>query len=329
MLQRFLLLWLTLLSLVAFSWPTIFENLSLDIRSFDPFVATHRFGMLKLLIVVAMFAVGSLLPRDEFRDLRKRWPTVLGGTAIQYTVMPLFAFGAAQLFALSEPATIGLIMVGCVPGAMASNVLTLAARGNVSYSVSLTTSATLLSPLVVPFVLSWLLGERIEIDPLAEFQKLMLLVVGPVLAGHFACRFSDRVQRAMKSAGPILANTAILWIIATVVGLNRDRLGDITPRVLGALLAVNLLGYTAGFFGGRLMRLPTGMKRALTLEVGMQNAGLGTVLVLDLFKDNPAVAIPTAAYTFGCMLTGTLLVQIWSRGDDGEQGQPQPDGTPG
>jgi BASS family bile acid:Na+ symporter len=227
--------------------------------------------------------------------------------------MPVLAYGMSRVFDLDDASTIGLIMVGCVPGAMASNVLTLAARGNVSYSVSLTTSATLLSPVVVPFVLSLTLGRSVEIDPLAEFSKLMLLVVGPVLTGHLLCRFSKSVDRVMQASGVVIANCAILWIIATVVGLNRDRLGDTTPKVLLALLLVNLLGYAAGFTGGRLMRLPVGMKRALTLEVGMQNAGLGTVLVLDLFRDNPAVAIPTAAYTFGCMLTGTILAQIWSR----------------
>jgi BASS family bile acid:Na+ symporter len=63
------------------------------------------------------------------------------------------------------------------------------------------------------------------------------------------------------------------------------------------------------------MRIPDAMRRALTLEVGMQNAGLGTGLILTLFPDHPAAAIPTAAYTFGCMFTGTLLAHVWSRRD--------------
>jgi BASS family bile acid:Na+ symporter len=75
---------------------------------------------------------------------------------------------------------------------------------------------------------------------------------------------------------------------------------------------INLLGYTAGWLGGLAMRLPVPMRRALTLEIGMQNAGLGTGLILTLFPDYPAAAIPTAAYTFGCMLTGTVLANVWS-----------------
>ena len=90
--------------------------------------------------------------------------------------------------------------------------------------------------------------------------------------------------------------------------------------MLVALLILNLLGYAAGFFGGRLMQLPSGMRRALTLEVGMQNAGLGTVMVSELFSNQPDALIPTAAYTFVCMLTGTILAQLWSRGGSKGQG---------
>jgi BASS family bile acid:Na+ symporter len=194
---------------------------------------------------------------------------------------------------------------------MASNVLTLASRGNVSYSVSLTTSATLLSPLVVPVALRIALSTEQSIDTAAIFVKLLTTVVGPVLLGHALCRFSARLEAVMSRIGPGLANLAILWIIAVVVGLNRDRLHDVTGGLLIALLALNVLGYLAGYAGAATLRLNEPMRRALTLEVGMQNAGLGTILVLELFPEG--AAIPTAAYTFGCMLTGSMLAQYWSR----------------
>ena len=89
------------------------------------------------------------------------------------------------------------------------------------------------------------------------------------------------------------------------------RLADIGALLLAALLGVNLLGYVAGDLGARGLRLSPPMRRALTLEVGMQNAGLGTTLALGLFPDRPAVAVPGALYTFGCMLTGTVLASYW------------------
>lgn len=310
MLQRYLLLWLVLLSAVAYGWPELAAGWGTD-----PFVATKQHNLLLPIFGVAMFCIGCLLPQDELRQLKRRWHSVLAGTALQYAVMPLLAYAAAHAFDLSQELTVGVILVGCVPGAMASNVLTLAARGNVSYSVSLTTSATLLSPVVVPVVLVLTLSADYRPDPLQVFLQLLTYVVGPVVAGHLSSRWIERWERAMKRVGPAIANLVILWIIATVVGLNRERLAEITPLVLAALLAINLLGYAAGWFGGSALRLPHDMKRALTLEIGMQNAGLGTTLAMTLFADRPATALPAAMYTFGCMFTGTILARSWAEWD--------------
>lgn len=310
MLQRYLLFWLALSSLVAYLWPRLVPG------GFDPFFETKRLGLLMPLISLAMFAVGCMLPRDEFRQVTRHWPAVLIGTLIQYTSMPLLAWGIGNALRLPPDLLTGVIVVGCVPGAMASNVLTLAARGNVSYSVCLTTCSSLLSPLVVPLALGATLGVSQglsqQIDKYQVFRELLATVVGPVLLGYTLCRWSPRFERAMSGFGPVFANGTILWIIAVVVGLNRDRLGSATPLLMLALLLINLLGYAAGWIGGLGMRLPVPMRRALTLEIGMQNAGLGTALVLSLFPNNPAAAIPTAAYTFGCMFTGTLLAQFWN-----------------
>lgn len=306
-LERLLLLWLTLLCWVAYAWADWFPGEG----SFNPFVLSRSW--LGYLIAVTMFAIGSLLPRDEIRQVFRRWPTVLGGTALQYSTMPLLAYGLGRLFGLEGPWMIGIVMVGCVPGAMASNVLTLMARGNVSYSVSLTTSATILSPLVVPWVLWLALGRMVEDFPTKKVcWDLCWMVVIPVVAGHLLSRSFACWQRASRRIGAIIANLTILWIIAVVVAVNRDEVSQLQGKLLLALLAVNLGGYLAGFLGSFLLRLPDPMRRALTLEIGMQNAGLGTTLALGLFKDAPATALPAALYTFGCMFTGTVLARLWA-----------------
>ena len=312
MLERFLLLWLTLLSLLAYFWSTWFPD-----DWWDPF--TGSAGALKYLFAVTMFAVGSLLPKDEIVQVARRWPMVLGGTTIQYTAMPLLAYGLGRLFGMEGPWMVGIVMVGCVPGAMASNVLTLTARGNVSYSLSLTTSATLLSPLVVPFVLWLALREWVDFPAASVSLDLTWMVVLPVVAGHLLSRRFAAWSNAAGRVGPIIANLTILWIIAVVVGKNRESLVGLDKAFLatflGALLAVNLGGYLAGMLGSFALRLPDPMRRALTLEVGMQNAGLGAVLADGLFGKNSATAIEAiapAVYTFGCMFTGTLLARYWA-----------------
>ncbi len=178
MFDRLLIVWLTVVSLVAYYWPHWFPSLA----AADPFLASKPF--LDHLFALTMFAIGWMLPRDEIEQVRRRWPMVLAGTAVQYTSMPLLAWSMGLLLGLNEDARLGLILVGCVPDAMASGVLTLAARGNVSYAVSLTTASTLLAPLVVPFALRLFLGEASDFNPLAEAWRLTWMVVLPVLFGH-------------------------------------------------------------------------------------------------------------------------------------------------
>ncbi|QDV49112.1 bile acid:sodium symporter family protein [Gimesia fumaroli] len=308
MLQRFLLFWLILLSVVAVFWDRMIPV------DFHPFHDSQPY--LPYLFTATMFVIGSLLPGNEVRDVFRRWHTVLSGTFVQYTVMPGLAF-LMSLFFLDQPELrIGVILVGCVPGAMASNVLTLAARGNVSYSVCLTTSATLLSPLFVPLVL-YLAVSGTDIDALAlaqdSFVKLLTQVVLPVIFGHLLSQLHHGFSRLMQMFGPTFANLSILWIIATIISLNQQRLQNVFLSLAVALLVINLLGYVLGYLAGGVIKLNEPMRRALTLEVGMQNAGLGAVLAGQLFPGKELIALPPALYMFGCMLTGTILAQLWSR----------------
>jgi BASS family bile acid:Na+ symporter len=313
MIQRYLIVWLVLSSLAALMWPEVFP------AAVDPFVGSR--WLLPWMIVVTMFCIGWILPRDEVRQVFRRWPLVFGGTAIQYLTMPTLAYLMGRLLGLQGDFFIGVVMVGCVPGAMASNVLTLNARGNTSYSVSLTTTATLLSPLAVPAALALALQADDSVDVgilLQASRDLLWTVVIPVVVGHLLSLRFPNWEPTARRIGPLVANLTILWIIAVVVGLNRGRLvawsSDVPlAALLAALVGVNAGGYLAGYAGGAVMKLPEAMRRALTLEVGMQNAGLGAVLAGQLFAAREAIAIAPAMYTFGCMLTGTILSTVWSR----------------
>jgi BASS family bile acid:Na+ symporter len=304
MFERLLLLWLCLLGWLAYFWDQWLPGI------WDPFLASGP--VLNYFFAVTMFAVGSLLPKEEIAMVFRRWPTVLGGTAAQFAIMPFLGWSMARLFGFDEGLRIGLIMVGCVPGAMASNVLTLVARGNVSYSVSLTTSSTLLSPIVVPFFLWLCLGHQVDFPALQVSYQLAWMVVLPVVAGHLSSRYHAPWRRLARRYASLVANLCILWIISVVVATNRQYLIHIDVRLFWALLIINLLGYLGGWSGAFLMGLPWPMRRALTLEVGMQNAGLGTLLALRVFSEYPSAAVPPAIYTFGCMLTGTILARFWA-----------------
>jgi bile acid:Na+ symporter, BASS family len=307
-LERHLLWWLLALSGTAYFWPRLVGD---GLAGWDPFLALK--SLINALIVATMFCIGMILPRHEARHVLRRWPTVLGGVAAQYLIMPTLALAFGRLCGLTGDQYLSLVMVGCVPGAMASNILTLLARGNASYSVSLTTTATLLSPVAVP------LGMMLALQSWHYHQVLLsssfylaATVVLPVLAGYALVSRFPRGEALRRRVASLVANTTILLIVASVVGTNREHLELGRGTLLFALLGVNLLGYLGGYASGRLMRLDEPMRRALTLEIGMQNAGLGVALAGYLFPHAHTVAIGPALYTFGCMLTGTLLARYWA-----------------
>ena len=299
-----LLLWLVVTSAIALIWPV-------DSLGFDPLAAPS--WLLWTLIAVTMFCLGTLVQPDELLPLRKRpWWVVLG-VATQVLVMPAAAWLVTKTVPMSPELAAGVILVGCVPGAMASNVLTNTAGGSVAYSVSLTTVATLLSPLTVPAVLSLVATAESDTPLLWTSLQLSLFVVLPTSIGYWLSRSSTLIQRYALRGSSLVASVALLWIIASVVAANRDRLASVGPMLIAALLTINLIGYLAGYAVGGAAALPDRFRRALSLEVGMQNAGLGTTLAVSIYGPTTTATIPTAAYTFGCMFTGTVLAIVWRR----------------
>ncbi len=301
-----LLQWLIAISLLAYLWPV-------EQTGFDPFLAAAWW--LWSLIAITMFALGTLVQTQELIPLRQKPWWVALGVMTQVTVMPIAAWLVAGCVPMSPELAAGVILVGCVPGAMASNVLTHVAGGSVAYSVSLTSVATLLSPLTVPAVLFLVVREQPQVSLTESSIRLAMLVVLPTVVGHLCSRHIATLRELAGKYASLIASIALLWIIASVVAKTRDQLTGVGVTLVFALLLINLMGYAAGWSLGWFAGLPTGYRRGLSLEVGMQNAGLGTTLAVTLYGSETLAVIPTAAYTFGCMLTGTLLANFWRSRD--------------
>ena len=157
------------------------------------------------------------------------------------------------------------------------------------------------------------------------FVNLLLTVLLPVVAGHLTRRFVPQSAQLFKMISPWIANIAILLIIAFVVAKFADKLQMHLVQLFVPLLLINSLGYAGGYFGGKLLGISESMRRALTLEVGMQNAGLGVALAAGQFKNNPGASVAPAVYVFLCMLTGTLLAAYWRNFDPLDE---EPDDKP-
>ncbi len=283
----------------------------------EPFIAAKP--ALRPAFCITMFAVGTLVSEREVRSLWSQPIRPLVGTVTQYTVMPLLAW--ATSFAFDDPMLkAGIVLVGCVPGAMASNVVTALAGGNLMLSVAMTTLATVICPLALGLWMPLLVGARLPLDATALALSATWMVVLPVCLGigsrYLLTRRHDessegvvrRMTRVTRGATAI-ASSSIVLIVLVVVASNQDRLRSVGWAVGSAMLGLNLAAYSAAWTIGRSLRWNAADQRTLIIEVGMQNAGLGSVLATTHLGDR--AALPAALYTALCVVTASAFIPLF------------------
>lgn len=256
------------------------------------------------LFAATMFALGVVLHPEELRDTLARPRDIGLGVLAQYSIMPALGFAAATLSGLPPALALGLIIVGCAPGAMASNVIVYLAGGAVAYSIALTTVATLLSPLVTPALVKWLGSAYLNIPFWPMMQTIVLTTILPLVLGLGVRRLLQARRELLAFAehlAPAIASIAIVCICSYAVAANHERLASIGATLLAAVVIVNALGYLLGWQAARMFGLDGRHQLTLAIEVGMQNAGLGVVLALKHFE--PESALPGALFAVWCILT--------------------------
>ncbi len=250
---------------------------------------------------ITMLALGLVLDPKEFVETLRR-PREIGlGLATQFTVMPLLGFLAAYWSGLDPRLALGFVIVGCAPGAMASNVIVFLAGGAVAYSVTLTSFATFLSPVVTPALVEWLGGVFLPIPFWPMMQTILLTVLLPLAGGMVLRRRLRRFEAAARHAAPAVAVLSIVVIIGYAVAANHAALLSVGPSVFLWVILVNGLGYVAGWNLARLYGFDRRYQLTLMIEVGMQNAGLGVALALRHFEAE--TALPGALFATWCVLT--------------------------
>jgi BASS family bile acid:Na+ symporter len=260
---------------------------------------------LQAAFALTMLAVGTLVRPEQVRTFALTPLRPLAGLAGQYTIMPLTAAGISLLFDDPQVRT-GIVLVGCMPGAMASNVMTVLLRGDLILSVTMTTLATLATPLVIAVWLPLLADTRMDVPVGAMAWNAAWMVVAPVTAGIVFRAWKSDLGRRWDRGATVIASAAIVLIILVVVAANRDRLATLGPGLALAMLALNLGAYGLAFLLATAMRWPPVQRRTLVVEVGMQNAGLGSVLALAHLGE--AGAVPSAFYTALCVVTAALAL---------------------
>jgi BASS family bile acid:Na+ symporter len=289
-------LWIVLAGVVAYFWPQVFG-------------AAARFNL--YFFALTMFGIGAVLtPKDFLPVVRQPW-LILLGTAAQYTIMPFGAYFLAKLFHLPPELAAGLILAGCAPGAMSSNVVCYIAGADTAYSVALTSVSTLLCPLLTAGLTKLLVGATLDVSFWQMFFQLVMTVIVPLGAGFTFRYFFRRFAESVKDIFPAVSVTFIIFICAVVVAANHDRLAEMTAMILAVVVILNLGGLLGGYLLGVLFKLGIPQRRTLSIEIGMQNAGMGSVLAIQNF--GPRAAVPTALFVYVCIFTAAILCEIWKR----------------
>jgi len=274
-----------------------------------PFVALR--GCNELFFGLTMFGIGVVLRPEDFKRIAKKPVIVLIGSCGQFSIMPLGAFVISKAFSLPPEIAVGLILTGSAPGAMASNVMSYIAKADTAYSVSLTTVSTLLCPLLTPGLTLILAGALMKVNFWAMVLSVLKMVVIPLFIG-FGVRhyFKDRLEKILPIF-PAISVTFIIFICSLVIAINKNYLAEVTTLILAAVVILNIYGMSAGYGVGTLFRMEQKRRRTLSIEIGMQNAGLGTVLALKHFSEK--TAIPAAVFVFVCIITASVMAELWQR----------------
>ncbi len=268
-------------------------------------------------LTVIMLGMGITLGVDDFRRAATMPRAIGAGLAAQYTIMPLLGASVAWAFSLPVPLAVGVILVACCPGGTASNVVTYLARGNVALSVLMTMTSTFAAIAMTPVLTGWLAGTLVAVDGWGLFRSTLQVVLLPVLVGMVLHHGAPRLVRAVLPVAPLVSVIAIALICASIIGQSADSVRESGARLLGAVFVLHAGGFGLGYVFARMLGYDARVSRTVSIEVGMQNSGLGAVLARRHFAD-PLTALPAAISATFHSIIGSVLAGIWRLRPTGE-----------
>jgi len=290
--------WIIGFSILTYFYPKRFSGLA--------FLITPALG-------VIMFGMGITLKKEDFKRVLLRPEDVAIGFCAQYGIMPIAGFALAKVLNLEPLLAAGVVLVGSCPGGTASNVITYLGRGDVALSVTVTSVTTLFSPILTPLFTYLLAGEWTAVPVLRLFISTFEIILLPVALGvGVRGLFKERVEYAIPIL-PMVSSITIIFIVGVIVAANAQAIGGIGLRTGIAVMIHNIIGLTLGFYIARLFGMEIPKARAVSIEVGMQNSGLGVALARAHF--GALAALPSAMFSVWHNVSGSLLAWWWTKRD--------------
>lgn len=292
-----------ILVLVAALLALVFPDVLKEIR---PTVINYMLG-------VVMFGMGLTLNLHDFKIVFSRPKDILIGCLAQFTIMPLLAWSLARIFSLDEALALGVVLVGCCPGGTASNVITYLAKGDLALSVGMTGVSTLLAPFLTPLLTWALAGKSINVDVTSMFLSILWVVILPIIIGLIVKGLWPKFTEKATDYLPAFSSIAIAMIVAIIIGANADKLIAGGFIIVLVVILHNICGLSLGYLIGRTLRLSEPKKRAISIEVGMQNSGLASSLATIHFAAYPLATIPGAIFSVWHNLSGAAVAYLYKK----------------
>lgn len=264
-----------------------------------------------LLLGIIMFGMGLTLSLNDFKEVFSRPKSVLIGVAAQYLIMPLLAYALAVGLHLPPEIAVGVILVGSCPGGTSSNVMTFLAKGNTALSVAVTSVSTLLAPILTPAIILLLASKWLPVSAGSLVWSVVKIVLIPIVLGLIVKGlFSKQVEQSVKAL-PLVSVIGIVAIVAAVVSASQERIAETGLLIFAVVILHNSLGYLLGFLAAKLFKMNYPDQKAISIEVGMQNSGLGAALATAHFS--PLSAVPSAIFSVWHNVSGSLLANYWGK----------------
>jgi bile acid:Na+ symporter, BASS family len=303
--QNSFTLWVIVAVIIGMYFPQYFQK-----------IGDFKFtGLIVPLIQLIMFSMGTEMSLKDFEGVIKTPKAVIIGLICHFTIMPIIAVVLANTLGFPPEIAAGIILMGSVPSGVTSNVLAFIAKANMPLSVTIASISTLIAPLATPFLMKTLAGQMVEID----FVKMMIhvaeIIILPIILGLIVNKIIRSGAVKFQKVMPIVSMVGVFMMILVIVSAGRDNLIKIGPLLFVSSIIQHSLGYFLGYWSGRMLKLDEAACRTISLEVGMQNAGLASGIAIQMGKV-ATVGLASAIAAPWMTISGSILANWWRNRND-------------
>lgn len=291
----------------------IFGTVSLSLYHPEYFLQWGDFSLSNLitpLIQLIMFGMGTSMSLKDFGSIIKTPKGVFIGVVSQFMIMPLIGYALALTTGFAPEIAAGIVLIGCSPSGLASNVMCYLAKANLALSLTVTAITTLLAPFITPFLMKIFAGQLVEVDVFKMMWDISKMIILPIGAGLIFNKLLSGKSKWLDDAMPIVSMFGIAFILTIITAAGRDNLLKIGPLLMVVVIIHNSCGYLLGYWSGRLFKMSEKDCRTIALEVGMQNAGLASGIAKEMGK---IATVGLAPAVFGPLMniSGSILASWW------------------